>query len=128
MLLLDTDIVIDLLRKHPPAVQWINTLNLQDEIILPGYVVMELLQGCRNQTEQNQLQSFLCDIATVWPSPNDCDQALELFVKYDLSHNIGLIDVMIGQTALSLELPLYSFNQKHYDFIPGLSTIQPYDK
>jgi len=128
MFLLDTDVVIDLLRKRPPAVEWVNTLDFKEEVILPGYVVMELLQGCRNQAEQNQLQSFLTNVATVWPSPNDCDQALDLFAKYHLSHNIRLIDVMIGHTALSLELPLCSFNQKHYDFIPGLSTIQPYGK
>ncbi len=37
-------------------------------------------------------------------------------------------DVLIGQTALSLGLPLHSFNQRYYSFIPGAQTIQPYTR
>ena len=54
MILLDTDVMIDLLREYPPAVEWFNALAEDEVIILPGYVVMELLQGCRNKREQEQ--------------------------------------------------------------------------
>ncbi len=37
-------------------------------------------------------------------------------------------DIMIGETALALNLPLHTFNQKHYAAIPNLKTIQPYTK
>jgi predicted nucleic acid-binding protein len=56
MILLDSDVMIDLLRQYPPAVEWFDTLEDEEEIILPGYVVMELIQGCRNKTEQERLQ------------------------------------------------------------------------
>ena len=29
-------------------------------------------------------------------------------------------DVLIGQTSLSLGVPLHTFNQRHYSFIPGM--------
>lgn len=35
----DTDVMIDLLREHPPAVAWIETLD-DTEIILSGFVAM----------------------------------------------------------------------------------------
>ncbi len=42
MIVLDSDVMIDLLRRHQPAVAWLNSLG-EEEIILPGFVVMELL-------------------------------------------------------------------------------------
>lgn len=54
MILLDTDIMIDLLRRFPPAVTWLSSLGATD-LVVPGYVVMELIQGCRNRSEQAML-------------------------------------------------------------------------
>jgi predicted nucleic acid-binding protein len=49
-MLLDTDVMVDLLRQHAPAVAWLNALE-DEEILLPGFVVMELIQGCRTQAD-----------------------------------------------------------------------------
>jgi predicted nucleic acid-binding protein len=40
MIFLDTDVMIDLLRQHPPAVAWLGSLR-DEEIVLPGFVVMD---------------------------------------------------------------------------------------
>jgi predicted nucleic acid-binding protein len=56
-MLFDTDIMIDILRGHPPAIQWLASLG-DEEIILPGYVVMELIQGCGNKAEQQQVENI----------------------------------------------------------------------
>lgn len=53
---------------------------------------------------------------------------LSVFARYYLSHNLGIIDALIGQMAVSLDLPLHTFNQKHYETIPNLKLIQPYRK
>jgi len=128
MILLDSDVMIDLLRQYPPAMRWFDALGEEVEIILPGYVVMELIQGCRNKIEQEQLQRILAPHGIAWPSPADCDEALDVFTQYHLSHNAGLLDVLIGQTAVALGVPLYTFNQKHYRFMTELQTVQPYGK
>jgi predicted nucleic acid-binding protein len=128
MILLDSDVMIDLLRQYPPATGWFDALDDEEELLLPGYVVMELIQGCRNKVEQERLRRELATYGVVWLAPADCDEALDVFTEHHLSHNAGLLDVLIGQTAVALEVPLYTFNQKHYRFIPGLQTIQPYDK
>ena len=128
MILLDSDVMIDLLRQYPPAMKWFDALNDEEELLLPGYVVMELIQGCRNKTEQEKVQRELAIYGVVWPESEDCDKALSIFTEYYLSHNAGLLDVLIGQIAVALRVPLYTFNQKHYRFMPGLQTIQPYEK
>jgi len=128
LILLDSDVMIDLLRGYPPALEWLNSLDEDEELFLPGYVVMELIQGCRNKKEQKILQKDLAPYSVLWPLPEDCQVALEIFSQYRLSHNAGLLDVMIGQTAVSHSLKLFTFNDKHYKFIEELQTIQPYVK
>lgn len=128
MILLDSDVMIDLLRQYPPAMEWFDALNDEEELILPGYVVMELIQGCRNKVEQEKVKRELATYGVVWLAPADCDEALNVFTEYHLSHNAGLLDALIGQIAVAVEAPFYTFNQKHYRFIPGLQTIQPYKK
>ncbi|MBN1579385.1 MAG: hypothetical protein JXA89_01685 [Anaerolineae bacterium] len=39
MILLDSDVMIDLLRQYPPAAKWFDTLDEDEELLLPGYVV-----------------------------------------------------------------------------------------
>lgn len=128
MILLDSDVLIDLLRKYPPAVVWFNALPEDEELVVSGYVVMELIQGCRNKAEQERVHQEIGVYGVIWLSPTECDKALEIFATYRLSHNAGLLDVLIGQTAVSLGVPLHSFNQRHYRFIPGIQTVQPYVK
>jgi predicted nucleic acid-binding protein len=128
MILLDSDVLIDLLRQHPPAVGWFDALDEEDELAVPGYVVMELIQGCRNKAELERVQRELATYGVAWLSPGDCNEALEVFAAYRLSHGAGLLDVLIGQTAVALRVPLHTFNQRHYSFIPRLQTVQPYPR
>ena len=75
MILLDSDVLIDLLRKHPPAMAWFDALQEDEELLVSGYVVMELIQGCRNKVEQDRVQRELAAYGVVWLSQTDCDRA-----------------------------------------------------
>lgn len=129
MVILDTDIMIDLLRQYPPAITWLESIG-DEKIALPGFVVMEVIQGCSNKVEQERLERKLASYtySMLWPSAETCNIALSVFAQFHLSHGLGIMDVIIGQTAVALDSPLYTFNQKHYAAIPGLQTIQPYER
>lgn len=109
MILLDSDVLIDLLRNYRSAIEWFDSLHEDEELLVSGYVVMELIQGCRNKAEQERVQRLLGAYGVIWLSAADCDKALEVFVAYRLSHNAGVLDILIGQTAIALGLPLYTF-------------------
>src|SRR5438874_13648847 len=47
MILLDSDVGVDLLRGKPQAIAWLASLGRQ-RITVPGYVAMELIQGCHD--------------------------------------------------------------------------------
>ncbi len=49
MYVLDTDILIDVLRGHKPAIAWFTTLSELPSV--SGFVVMELIQNCQNKQE-----------------------------------------------------------------------------
>jgi len=87
MILLDSDVMIDILRKYPPAMEWFDALDEDEEIALPGYVMMELIQGCRNKAEQESLQRIVDPYGVAWLSPEHCNRALDVFTEYHLSHH-----------------------------------------
>jgi predicted nucleic acid-binding protein len=124
-MLLDTDVMIDVLRGHPPAVAWLAGLGTTP-VGLPGLVAMELLQGCQNLSDQQRLEKQLLQFALHWPTSADCQRAYLDFAAHRLSHNLGLLDSLIGHTAVGLNDRLATFNLKHYGVIASLQAFQPY--
>ncbi|MGH9853939.1 MAG: PIN domain-containing protein [Blastocatellia bacterium] len=117
--------MIDVLRNRPPALAWLQSAG-PETFGLPGLVVMELLQGCRNMDEQRRIQTSLQPYILHWPDRADCARALTDFAAYRLSHNLGLLDSLIAETAIGLGAQLATFNVKHYQVVTALQTLQPY--
>ena len=124
MIIVDTDIVIDFLRQHPPAVVWISSVT--EPVCLPGIVAMELYQGCQNRREVQELRRQIQPFAVLWPDEAAANAALANFMSSRLTHAVGILDELIAATALTHQLPLHTFNTKHFAAIPGLKIIQPY--
>jgi len=111
MILLDTDVMVDILRGYEPAKVWLESV---DEIGVPGLVAMELMQGCQNAREQRTLEKELSEYQLYWPSAEDCNRAMKTFSSHHLSANIGLLDALIAETAIGIEAKLATFNVKHF--------------
>jgi predicted nucleic acid-binding protein len=124
-MLLDTDVMVGILRGYPPAVAWLAATG-HIPLALPGLVAMELFQGCRNLVEQQRLERELLRFTLHWPTLADCQRAYRDFAAYRLGHNLGLLDSLIGQTAIGLGEELATRNVKYFAVIVGLKTIQPY--
>ena len=126
MLLLDTDVLIDVQRGHLPALEWLGSL---DEVpSVPGLVVMELIQDASNTQQVRQALKLVSPLPVVWPTRADCDRALSDFTAYHLSHGLGLLDALIAACAVGLSATLCTFNDKHYQVVPGLVTARPYTR
>ena len=124
MLLLDTDVLIDVQRGFAPALTWL--AGLSEIPSLPGPVVMELIQDAQNAQQVRQALKLVAPLPVVWPTRADCDRALSDFTAYHLSHRLGLLDSLIAACAIGLSADLCTFNLKHYRVVPGLTTKQPY--
>jgi len=77
MMLLDTEVAVDILRNHPAAVAWLHGLG-SAPLGLPGLVVMELLQGCQNKAEQQRVERFCQPYTVYWSTEADCQRACRI--------------------------------------------------
>ena len=121
---MDTDVLIDLERKHPPADAWFAALPHLPAI--PGFAAMELLNGSRSQSDRLLIETFLRPFSIVWPTEADMDRALRKYTPLRLSDGLGLIDALIAATAVGRGEALLTFKVKHYRAVPGLAIHQPY--
>lgn len=126
MKLLDTDVLIDIQRGHPPAVEWFS--GLRELPAVPGFVVMELIQDADNRTRLRNAMKLVEPLPVVWPEPVHCRRALADFESFHLSHGLGLLDALIAACAVGHSAPLLTFNAKHYRVVPGLEVEQPYSR
>ena len=124
--LVDTDVLIDVQRGHPPSLVWFASLT--DLPAVSGFVLMELVQDARNAQEIRRAQKIVAPLQVVWPTEVDCAPALSDFTTYHLSHGLGLLDALIAACAVGLSATLFTFNEKHYRVVPGLVTAQPYTR
>ena len=127
MIAVDTDVVIDVLRQHPAAVAWLGTIG-QTPLAFPGFVLMEVLQGCRDAAEVRHARAQLSTYRVLWPSVAACDAAVDTYASLRLSHGIGLLDSLIAHTTIEAGLILHTLNPKHYSAVPGLQAVRPYTK
>lgn len=127
MVLLDTDVFVDILRQHGSAVTWLRSLGPETIGVL-GLVAMELLQGCRSREQQQQVETALAPYILYWPTQVDCARAYGEFAAYYLSHGLGVLDALIAETAVGLGVTLATFNEKHYGVLDSLQTVQPYSR
>ncbi len=126
MYLVDTDVMIDIQRGYKPARAWFASLSEPPDI--PGFVVMELIQGAQNKQQLREVLQLVRPLDIVWPTESDYTRALSTFTSFHLSHKVGLIDALIATCAVGRNAILCTFNVKHYRVIPGLSLEQPYTK
>jgi predicted nucleic acid-binding protein len=50
-------------------------------------------------------------------------KAIDLLTQYRLSHGLLIADALIAATAMHMQLPLISKNQRDYRFIEGLDLL-----
>ena len=103
--LVDTDVLIDVQRGHPPALAWF--AGLMDLPAVPGFVVMELVQDARNAREVRRALKLVAPLQVVWPTEVDSARALSDFTAYHLSHGLGLLDALIAACAVGLSATLF---------------------
>ena len=122
---IDTDILIDATRGIVDAVAFL--ANQQGSgIQISTISAMELVVGCRNKTELNQLQQFLQE-CTVLPVTTTASQiAYQLMEIFFLSHGLLMPDALIAATVKERGQILYTKNVRHFDMIPGLTVVRPY--
>jgi predicted nucleic acid-binding protein len=123
--ILDSDVMIDVLRKYPDAVQYYTDLvKSGTKIYLSTITVGELYAGVKDGTERTELERMLSR-STIIPLSHDLAVKGGLLARqYRKSHGTGYHDAMIAATALEHCLTLITRNSKHYPMLTDM--VVPY--
>lgn len=121
--LLDTAIIVDLLRGHPPAVSW---LKAQPQLGLSPVVWLEILDGITNRKDQERAVKLLGHFVRIEVLPTDFEWAIRQALALRLSHNVDMMDCLIAASAHRLEVPLFTPNLKHFQPLIGSLAQRPY--
>jgi predicted nucleic acid-binding protein len=121
--LLDTAVLVDLLRAYPPALDWFAG---QEQLGITPVVWLELIEGARNAAAQKRAVRLLRHFERVDTLPEDFDGSIEQALSFKLSHGADMMDCLIASAAHRLDLPLFTRNLKHFVPLLGPLARKPY--
>ncbi|MGA2252918.1 PIN domain-containing protein [Terracidiphilus sp.] len=112
---LDSDIVIEILRERNPPVlaAWTDLIISSRPILCTPIVVAEVWAGARPK-EHRQIDSFLGQIICLESDEETGKIAGDLLSQYARSHNMEVPDAMIAAAAIQHRAALWTRNRKHY--------------
>ena len=125
--IVDTDILIDAGQDVREAIECLADIEQQSAPAISVITQMELVVGCRNKTEQRHIERFLHRFQVLKLTEQVSDTAVDLLRQYRLSHGLAIPDALIAATAMALNQPFISKNQRDYRFIKGLQLL-PYPR
>lgn len=121
-MLLDTCVLIDVLRGNEAALTFVS--ELPGIPSLSVITVTEIMAGVRNARERKLFEQFANACEAV---PIDLEIAAlagRYVNQYRKSHGVDPIDALIAATAKVKGLPLATLNLKHFPMLQGLK--RPY--
>lgn len=123
MVLLDTSVLIDVLRGSQPAADWLGTLGGVPSC--SELTRTEVLRGVRSP-ERSRTDRLLGSMRWVAVDEPISRRGGELGRRYRRSHQgLSIVDFLIAATAQLLDAELATANVRHYPMFPGLAS--PYE-
>jgi len=112
VILIDSNVVIRAFKNN----EFLDSLKELDMAVCT-VVIIELLQGSKSKEEVKKLDEFVqLKFEHILNTSEDLETALELVRRYSSSSGILLGDAIIGATAINRNLPLFTFNQRHFRY------------
>ena len=118
-MIVDTDVLICYSRGNQKAIEMIHRL---DRFSISVVTYMEIIQGVRNKKELNAFKKALGILNTQIIQIDEIISTKAMFYieQYALSHSMELADALIGASAVTRQIPLFTGNEKHYNYLPEI--------
>ncbi len=125
---IDTNIIIDHLKGVPQATNQLKEIEAGNFTgLISTITIMELVSAPRITEQRMDAIRELLDIFEHIPVDSRVASIAGIFLaKYRASHGLNPMDALIAATAHVNEAVLFTLNKKHFTFIKGLLTINPY--
>jgi len=124
MVILDTNILIEIIRKNGEVIRVCDNLGTGN-LAITSITRNEFLLGSRDKESFARNLKFVTKFRLL-PLNEAIDKIfLGLCETYALSHRPGIPDIIIAATAILHACELYTLNKKDFHFIHGLQLV-PY--
>lgn len=120
--LVDTDILVDLLRRKKGAEDYLDSIGNWSLSIVTG---MELVAGAKNKDEIREIDIVVATYEAIPLNSEIGELAYNLMKTYAKSEGLDPSDAMIAATAIHEGLKLSTRNKKHFAGIQGLDIEVP---
>ena len=84
---------------------------------------MELIQGVHNKQEIKKVIKHINNFKRLELNQPVLDLATQLLIQYLLSHSLQLPDAIIAACALIYDIPVFTYNIKHFKYIPNIKLL-----
>ena len=121
-ILVDTDVIIELLKGNPKALDRLREFGI-DRISISAITVMELFFGAFNKSELGQIKEDLAAFEILYVDEETSRCAVDLMERFSKSHHLKIPDAIIGATAITSKSKLFTYNRKDFKFMPGVVLV-----
>src|SRR6266404_4337108 len=123
-ILVDTDVLVDYLREHPPAVKYLES-RLED-LSTSALFPVSLYAGVREGKERSALGTLLSLFEVIPIDVELAERGGLLRRDFGPKHGTGLADALIAATAQQTGAELVTLNAKHFPMLQKVTV--PYKK
>lgn len=123
--IVETNVIVDLLRRYEPAVAWYQT-QTQPNLGITPIIWMEVVSGGINKAERLRSARLMEQFEMIYLTQSDLTWAMQTQMQYELSHGVGMMDCLIASVSYRLQIPLLTHNLKHYSPLLGGLAQRPY--
>ncbi len=122
MILLDTNIIIELFKGNSETINLLKSIN-EENFSISIITSMELYYGALNKRELNIIKKFLKNFELLPINEKISKISLDLIEKYSKSHGLEIPDALIAATAIYYDIPLLTYNRKDFKYIEELKLL-----
>lgn len=121
MIVLDTNILIEVLKGNPKTVHQVQTLD--EALAISSISVMELYYGARDKQEVKKIEKFVSLFTILHLNEAISFKAMQLIQTYAKSHTLDIPDGLIASTVLTHNIELFTYNLKDFKYIEKIKLI-----
>lgn len=123
--ILETTVLVDFLREHPPAIQWFQ-VQTQSTFGITPIIWMEVIGGGPNKAKRIQAAQLMQQFEMIYLTQNDLNWAMQQQMTYELRYGVGMMDCLIASVSHRLQIPLCTHNLKHFTPLLNALAQKPY--
>jgi len=118
VIVLDTTVLIDVLRGHRPALDYLSSLD--EPPACSEITRVEVMRGLRHP-ERDAAEGLMRSMRWTAVDEQIARRAGALGRTWRRSHSLATADLIIAATAAELGVELATSNTRHFPMFPGLS-------